>query len=235
MRYTRRAMTMVEALISVLVGITVMGVAFSIYRGSILMSEKAQGITAAAQVAAVFFNALESDLANIIPQPRDTTGLPTQTFETDNGEANPSGTPGVRSLRFFRRTPGFPIKYDSFDYQRTDKNNAYGRTIIYEAKKDAKTGLFDIRREIGEGAAFEREIKFEGGWAEDVRFSAVKMSRLGTKPRWFLRVTLLLVGKIDPADTKAAMAAKPVVLTTLYNIPYDDSSDTGDMKLWKVP
>lgn len=215
----RRGMTAIEAVITILIGVVVMGVAYTFYESTTKMGRKAAGISAAAQVAAQFFYALEQDVANLRPQ-----GLPEQTFATENGDV--AGTPGTRRLYFTRRRPEpkYRIDFDSWNY--TDKG-LYGIDVTYEAVHNAKLQVYEITRYVGEDLNPIQKTVFRGAWAKDVRFSRVKLyppvpPPLGSGQEEgpsFLRVSLLLVGETDPEKVSSANKAKPVVLSTLYAIP----------------
>lgn len=212
-------MTLVEAIISILIGVVVMGAAWGFYDSAAKSTRKAAGISAATQVAAQFLYALEQDVANLRPQ-----GAPEQTFNTENGDV--AGTPGTRRLYFTRRRPEpqFRINFDSWDY--TDKG-LYGIDVTYEAVYNAKLQVYEITRYVGEDQNPIQRTTFHGAWAKDVRFSRVKLYPPVAPPVGsgqeegpsFLRVSLLLVGEIDPEKVSDANKAKPVVISTLYAIP----------------
>jgi hypothetical protein len=224
-------MSVIEAVITILIGVVVMGVAYSFYEGTTKLGRKASGISAAAQVAAQFFYALEQDVANLQPQEKAE-----DTFNTEDGESVGT-TPGTRRVYFTRRDPRkeYRLDFNTYDYF---KKPYLGISVTYEAVWDDKLKVYKISRYVGEEPNVIQRTEFHGAWAKDVRFSRVKLRPpvplpLGDgKDRGepYLRVTLLLVGETDPEKVSSANKAKPVVLSTLFHIPrFGGGTSGGDL------
>lgn len=229
MKYTRRAFTFVEVTIAMLVGLTIMGVAFVFYQHTIDMQSKTQQLSVASQAAAHFFYSLEQDIANLIP---NTTSE--ECFSVVDAEFTPGEDPGTRAFEFRRMDPSKEeqIKYEE---NRYDQRRSEGVLIRYRAQKGKVPGfpdLWELSRLQSTASGQWVETRFStsqtGTYAKDVRFTKVSMPTIFGPPpagkAWFLRVTLLLVGEAINKEQKAKNQAPLVPLSALYRMTVDPSS-----------
>lgn len=232
----RRGFTFVEVSIAMLVGFTIMGVAFTFYQHTTAMGDKAQQLSIASQAAAHFFYSLEQDIANLVPKDRTE-----ECFSVFDSETNPEEDFGTRGFTFQRTDPGREeqIKWDANVYSQRRDNNIM---VKYVAAKGHVTGfpdLWELSRLQNDPTTqqFKKtnfSTKETGTYAKDVRFTKVKMPTLllepDSSPQWFLRVTLLLVGDKINAELKANQQAPLVPLSALYLMTVDPTLDQGALE-----
>lgn len=229
----RQAMTFIEVTIAGLIGLTVMGIAFTFYQHSTGMGMRAQQLSTASQAAAHFFYALEQDIANLIPNDKEA-----ECFKIEDGDLVPGGEAGTRSFTFRRIDPDKSEQIGWAD-PRYDQRKSEGVSVQYKAKKGTSTvnpDLWVLSRVQGETPAhpqpMERFFTRAGTYAKDVRFSKVTMPRLigppSGDPTYYLRVTLVFVGD---AVNKELKEPPLVPLSALYRMTVDPSAATDPFQL----
>lgn len=236
MRTTRLGFTFVEVSISLLIGITIIGVAIVFFQHTTEMGDKARDIATATQAAAQFYYALEQDVANMVPTKR-----PEDCFHVEDGDVGTGGTPGLRFFEFHRMEPAkeLQLAWDSLDYMQ--RGNSV--KVRYEAKKGDSAltkDVFVLTRKEWQDDGTTKDTIFRGGFASDVRFSRVKMPLSLTSPNpsdvsWFLRVTLVLVGEALVKDAKSVRKAPPVTLSTLYRMTVDNVDPSKPLRVAGEP
>ena len=227
-RKDRHGFTFVEVSIALLIGLTIMGVAFTFYTHSVEFGTKAQQLSVASQAAAHFFYTLEQDIANLIP---NTTSE--DCFAVEDGDLVTGGTPGTRSFEFRRMDPSKDEQI-KFEENRYDQRRSEGVQIRYIATKGKVPGypdLWELSRFQSDPASTtgSKETRFStketGTYAKDVRFTKVSMPTFFGPPTagkaWFLRVTLLLIGDAVNKDLKQSQQAPLVPLSALYRMTVD--------------
>jgi type II secretory pathway pseudopilin PulG len=193
----RSGFTLVESLIAVLVGISVVGTAWLLLTSTMKQEHKAQGLAAAAQGGAQLLLALEQDFGNIRPN-----------GDVGNTVATTTTPEGYIEMYMVRRDPTHKIVFDAGDYQTRDEYH-----VTYRAQPDPATKMYKMMRLIA--GHDELNTTFPGFQAQVVRFT-----QFNQRFDSFVRVSALLVGEEAAQDQRtAATKAKPLLVTALYRVP----------------
>jgi len=206
-----RGLTLVEMIISMIVGLSVIAAVFVIFRHTRLFGQRAQDTMAATQAAALLMTALQDDMANIIPE--DDADSTVFTVEDATGSR--------KELHIKRRHPESPMGFNSWvidEASQLPDDKQPGVLVRYIAELDQELKIYRITRDQGGQAEADRR-KFAGIFAEDVRFTKIVDDNL----QLFMRVSMLIYGEEQDMDVlkakeKSALKPKPVFLSSAYYV-----------------
>jgi type II secretory pathway pseudopilin PulG len=197
MRRPRAAFTLVETVVTVLVVVVVIGIAYSMLTTTMREGRKAQGLSGAVQAGAIVLHALQTDLANLVK--KGSAGE-----DAIVGEYSPSED--TWRLSFNRRKEKL-----EFDYREDGAGGDWGQVEYVARRSPSGSGLYEIVR-LWDG----REAKLSGAYAIAVEFKPLKDPLKGQR---FIRINMLLVGDdVNPANVPEANRAKPYLLTLLCEV-----------------